>query len=371
MHIVIVGDEVGRADALQRELSQALADFGLSWDVRWVAPEDAESATAGESPIDVLVCELDAGARRAAALLSQLRSERPEAVRILLLENGQDADALQALDSAHRLLRKPLDAGELIEAVESVIELRELLDNAELNEAIGRIGALPPPPKLYIDLTQLMRDPDTDSADVSDLLSQDPVLAAKVLRLCNSAYFSAGRVVTDIRSAVTRLGLQNIQRLVLATEAFGGTGEVDGVDREAMQARALATSRLAGQLLGGPSAELAATAGLLAEVGKLLPGVRFALADGTEQNPEGPNFAEAGAYLLGLWGLPMPIVEAVAHHQQPGRMRMSGFWVAGAVHVASALVAGTPVDEAYLRSVGQIDKLPKWRSMGEQLLEAA
>src|SRR5690606_37973260 len=109
----------------------------------------------------------------------------------------------------------------------------------------------------------------------------------KVLRLCNSAYFSAGRVVTDIRSAVTRLGLQNIQRLVLATEAFSGTGEVDGVDREAMQARALATSRLAGQLLGGPSAELAATAGLLAEVGKLLPGVRFVLADGTEQNPEG------------------------------------------------------------------------------------
>ena len=50
---------------------------------------------------------------------------------------------------------------------------------------------------------------------------------------------------------------------------------------------------------------------------------------------------------------------------------MSGFWVAGAVHVASALVAGTPVDEAYLRSVGQIDRLPKWRSMGEQLMEAA
>ena len=90
-----------------------------------------------------------------------------------------------------------------------------------------------------------------------------------------------------------------------------------------------------------------------------------------EFGPEWYNSAEAGAYLLGLWGLPMPIVEAVAHHQQPGRMRMSGFWVAGAVHVASALVAGTPVDEAYLRSVGQIDKLPKWRSLSEQMLEAA
>src|SRR5690606_17776398 len=184
-----------------------------------------------------------------------------------------------ALDCAHRLLRKPLDAGELIEAVESVIELRELLDNEALNQAIGRIGSLPPPPKLYIDLTQLMRDADTTSNDVAELLGQDPVLAAKVLRLCNSAYFSAGRVVTDIRAAVTRLGLQNIQRLVLATEAFAADTEVEGVDREAMQERALKTSRLAAQLLGGPSAELAATAGLLAEVGKLLPGVRFKLPD--------------------------------------------------------------------------------------------
>lgn len=371
MHIVIVGDEGGRTGDVALELNQALADFGLGWDVRWIKAADAALAMAGDSAVDVLVCELDQGAQRAAAMLSQLRSQHPEAVRILLLDNGQDGDALQALDCAHRLLRKPLDAGELIEAVESVIELRELLDNAELNQAIGRIGSLPPPPKLYIDLTQLMRDPDTNTSEVGNLLSQDPVLAAKVLRLCNSAYFSAGRVVTDIRTAVTRLGLQNIQRLVLATEAFGAPDEIDGVDREAMQTRALRTSRLAGQLLGGPSAELAATAGLLAEVGKLLPGVRFPLADGTEQNPDGPHYAEAGAYLLGLWGLPMPIVEAVANHQQPGRMRMSGFWVAGAVHVASALVADTPVDEAYLRSVGQIDKLPKWRSMSEQLVEAA
>ena len=68
----------------------------------------------------------------------------------------------------------------------------------------------------------------------------------------------------------------------------------------------------------------------------------------------------------------MPIVEAVASHHQPGRMRMSGFWVAGAVHVASALVGGTEVDEAYLRSVGMLDKLPQWRALAEeQLAEAA
>ena len=369
MQIVIVGKERGRAS----ELEQALSDFGLDWNARWL--EDAamllDNGAMAVEAIDVVVCEMQAGDRRGTEVLAALRERHPEAVRILLLDDGQDADALRSMASAHRLLRQPLDAGELIEAVESVVELRELLDNPVLKEAVGRIESLPPPPKLYLDLTQLLRDPETSSAEVAELLSQDPVLAAKMLRLCNSAYFSAGRVVTDIRAAVTRLGLQNTQQLVLATEAFGTPAEVDGIDREAMQARALRTSRLAAQILGGSSAELAATAGLLAEVGRLLPGMRSTLPDGTEQNPEGPHFAEAGAYLLGLWGLPMPIVEAVANHHQPGRMRMSGFWVAGAVHVAAALVADTPVDEAYLRSVGQIDKLPKWRLLGAQLSEAA
>src|SRR5690606_14877465 len=145
-----------------------------------------------------------------------------------------------------------------------------------------------------------------------------------------------------------------------------------GVDREAMQERALATSQLAGKLLAGPSSELAATAGLLAEVGLLLPGIEDSALPGsddplTEIKAGSPGYAEAGAYLLGLWGLPTPIVEAVAHQSRPRRMRSGGFWVTGAVHVASALVRGTTVDESYLHSVGVLGKLPQWREMAERI----
>lgn len=370
MFIVIVGEK-GEGGS---DFEQALSDFGLHWDVVWLSDIDEVLALPGQRTVDVVVSEFGVDPRQGPQLLTQIRSLNPSAVRILLMDDNPGGDVGHALESAHRLLRKPLDAGELIEAVESVAELRELLDNEQLKQAIGRIASLPPPPRLYVQLTKLMQDPESSSADIANVLAQDPVIAARVLRLCNSAYFSAGRVVTDVRAAVTRLGLQTIQRLVLAAEAFGGPAVAGGIDREAMQDRALRTSRLAGKLLGGPSAELAATAGLLAEVGMLLPGVRIPgrehLALGREQGAagegNGPHYAEAGAYLLGLWGLPMPIVEAVASHHQPSRVRMSGFWVGGAVHVASALVAGTEIDEAYLRSVGQIDRLPKWRAMAEE-----
>jgi len=64
-------------------------------------------------------------------------------------------------------------------------------------------------------------------------------------------------------------------------------------------------------------------------------------------------------------------VQAVAFHHRPSKMRGAGFWITGAVHVASALVGGREVDEAYLRSVGVIDKLPQWRGMLEPAAEAA
>ncbi|MDQ3206548.1 MAG: response regulator [Pseudomonadota bacterium] len=362
MFIVIVGEKGDSGS----QFEQALSDFGLHWDVVWLTDVSAVLNLPLQRTVDVVVSEYSPRSAQGPQLLAQIRSLSPAAVRILLMEDDPGADVGQAMESAHRLLRKPLDAGELIEAVESVAELRELLDNEQLKQAIGRIGSLPPPPRLYVQLTKLMQDPESSSADIASVLAQDPVIAARVLRLCNSAYFSGGRVVTDVRAAVTRLGLQTIQRLVLAAEAFGGTAVAGGVDREAMQERALRTSRMAGKLLGGPSAELAATAGLLAEVGMLLPGVRIpgrAHEQAMAGAGDGPHYAEAGAYLLGLWGLPMPIVEAVASHHQPGRVRMSGFWVSGAVHVASALVAGTEVDEDYLRSVGQLERLPKWREM--------
>ncbi|MFZ5657389.1 MAG: HDOD domain-containing protein [Pseudomonadota bacterium] len=356
MFIVIVGEEGGRAS----ELQLALNDFGLDWSVRWLTDAGGALTIPREQPIDVMVAELRIGALAGTRLLEQVRSLHPEAARILLLDRGHGTDALQALDVAHRLLSKPLDAGELVDAVESVADLRDVLTNPALVQAIGRIGSLPPPPKLFLALGRLMQDPDVSTGQVADLVSQDPAVVAKVLRLCNSAYFSRGRSITDIRSAITRLGLQTLQRMVLASEAYAEAG-VPGLDREAMQERAVRTSRLAARLVSGPSAELAATAGLLAEVGKLLPGVNRG-----GEGETGPHYAEAGAYLLGLWGLPMPIVEAVAHHHRPARVRMSGFWVPGAVHVAAALVAGTPVDQDYLRAVCQIENLPRWQALAEE-----
>jgi HD-like signal output (HDOD) protein len=81
--------------------------------------------------------------------------------------------------------------------------------------------------------------------------------------------------------------------------------------------------------------------------------------------------AEVGAYLLGLWGLPDSIVEAVAYHHNPRLCPHNAFTPLTAVHVANALIhemdvvdGGSqtePVDLDYLTQTGLDDRLAVWR----------
>jgi HD-like signal output (HDOD) protein len=362
IRVLLVGQHAKGDDLLET----ALSEQGLAWEIIRVDDAQAALALSSQHPVDVIVTDARIGPTDGTSLLAAHRQQHPGTVRILLLDEASDPPDTAMLETAHRILNHPLRADELVETVDGVVELRELLDSAELKAFVGSFARLPPPPELYLELSRALNDPECTTARIINLVSKDPAIAARVLRLCNSAYFSGGRTFTDLRSAVIRLGAQNLRRLVLASEVFGESGSGLRVDREALQQRAMASSQLAAQLLGDASADLAATACLLAEVGKLLPGVETSEpGDAPSGNSPGPCHAEAGAYLLGLWGLPLPIVEAVANQNRPGRSGHRGFWVTGAVHVARALVCGWQVDEAYLASVSMLDRLPAWRALVE------
>jgi HD-like signal output (HDOD) protein len=98
-------------------------------------------------------------------------------------------------------------------------------------------------------------------------------------------------------------------------------------------------------------------------------------ADGgaaAEQQVFGATHAQVGGYLLGLWGLPLPVVEAVSFHHQPALAAEKLFSPLTAVHVANALVqvadgaaeenADLPLDGGYLAALGLTDRVPVWRN---------
>ena len=93
----------------------------------------------------------------------------------------------------------------------------------------------------------------------------------------------------------------------------------------------------------------------------------------------GATHAEVGAFLLGAWGLPYSVVEAVAHHHEPTRAGSERFDVVGAVHVASALAekhvplfprgserAEGDFDLGYLVSIKAAARITSFEELGEK-----
>ncbi len=84
----------------------------------------------------------------------------------------------------------------------------------------------------------------------------------------------------------------------------------------------------------------------------------------------GVTHSEVGAYLMGLWGLPVPIVEALAFHHCPSECMGNQFIPLTAVHVANALEHedgdanmeenGLQVDSCYLSELNLTDRIPFW-----------
>jgi hypothetical protein len=85
----------------------------------------------------------------------------------------------------------------------------------------------------------------------------------------------------------------------------------------------------------------------------------------------GANHGEIGAYLLGLWGMPLDLLEASALHHTPHLTITKGFTPLTAVHVANVFeheanpakdgLVAPKIDEAYMKELGLFDRLEAWR----------
>jgi putative nucleotidyltransferase with HDIG domain len=194
-------------------------------------------------------------------------------------------------------------------------------------------------------------------ADVAKLVGSDSALAARVLQIVNSAFFRLARRISNIEQAVSYLGFQSIRNLAMSVEIFSRwPGKAcAGLDLEKLQQHVHAVAAAANALASKtPISDDTLLAGLLHDIGywvlaqecpqDLTRAVEVATAKEiplhtAEYQVMGASHAEIGAYLLGIWGLPYPVVEAVAHHHQPERVSQTEFDVLSALVIGHSLVA--------------------------------
>jgi HD-like signal output (HDOD) protein len=168
-----------------------------------------------------------------------------------------------------------------------------------------------------------------------------------------------------------------------------------------LQAHSQLTAKIAMRLPAAPhTRDLAVMAALVHDVGKLVLATRSprhfvrALAEATrEQVPlfaaekqlMGVTHAEVGAYLLGIWGLPSPVVEAVAHHHDPDASLLNDSLDApGIVHIANILAHEAvqrpgqkpsfptqSIQPEYLKRLGLTDQFEEWREAAISMAHCA
>jgi HD-like signal output (HDOD) protein len=358
-----------------------------------------------DRPFDVLVSDLRMPQVDGATLLAHARERSPTTIRIALSGHNDLEESLRVVPIAHQFLSKPVGVEDLREAIERSFNLRATLTNATLRQIVGDVQFLPLLPQTYDALTTALANPNSRVPEVAAIVQRDMALSVKILQLVNSAFFGIPRRITSIQHAILYLGMPMIRHLVLTTNVFDVPNvdprkrsnrlRVKGYSLDYEREHALYAARLARRILDVEAkGDDVFMASMLHDLGKLILakqlGARYAEIIAAARQPKayrpieevereflGVTHAEIGAYLMTLWGLPHPVVEAVAFHHNPRAVAHQRFDVLAAVHFANYLAEPSPgskfanrarsLDAQYLEELKIGNPLPDWERLAREV----
>lgn len=382
--VLLVSDDLSALRAFR----EALAPLQREWEVSF-ARGCAEAMRRLEGPgYDSLVADANLAGLGCAELLMEVRRRHPPTARLVMADGSNPGEVVRLVALAHRVLSKNSESTELLGAIQRAHSLRELLGNPSLASVVGRLSSVPALSTLYTQIADELMTPDYSLAAVGDLVAQDLGIAARLLQMANSALVGLRRPATTPNQAVKVLGGDLTRTLVLAADLFSryNPNSLRPFSIEALWEHSRAVAELAGTIAAAERADErfareAALAGLFHDIGRLTLASQLAgpykevlrlmrlenlSAAEAERRVIGTTHAEVGAYLLGLWGLPDPLVEAVAWHHNPNGCPGTGFTALTAVHAADVIVRteeGAHPDAAYLARLNISQRWGLWESL--------
>lgn len=245
-----------------------------------------------------------------------------------------------------------------------------------------RVRELPAMPEAVRRVQATLQDEDARTDDCAEHIARDQALAAKTLRLANSAFYGVPGRVATVQDAVNVLGLRTLSTLLQAAALTGGLGRTVSKAFQASEfwrnsiGTAICARALASELRLDPN--VAFTAGLLHDIGRLALATHFPeqfnaalalqLRDKlaplqAERQVMGTDHAQVGALVATHWNFPADIAQAIAQHHGPEPQDAPGPSVIEAVHVADAIA------HAVAAPATKDDKLPPlappaWERLG-------
>jgi putative nucleotidyltransferase with HDIG domain len=257
----------------------------------------------------------------------------------------------------------------------------------DLNEKIDEyIKNMPSLPTSVAKVLEVCNNPQTSPADLNHVISLDPVLVGRVLKLINSAYYGLGSHVTNLVRAIIMLGINTVKNLALSTTVMGNlAGKKDplGLDMEGFWRHSLCVG-VAAKLLARKRgidpkmAEEYFTSGLLHDIGKIPLNTvlskeymltlhkadmeRIPLYKG-EEKTLGLDHCAAGAMVVKAWKLEGPVGDAIVFHHNSEVYTGSSVDVLYTVVAANRFASLSDIGFAGDRYPDKIEK-PVWDILG-------
>ncbi len=200
-----------------------------------------------------------------------------------------------------------------------------------LKNKFARLANLPSMPVLLMEALQQINGKQ-DLTALVDKISHDPSMAVRILRIVNSPFYGMSREIGSLREAVVLLGLNRIRDMLISI-CFFNMLPVQHKDFNYRQFwhHSMAVAECTGQLAGlsGNSPDMAFTAGLLHDIGRLVIVVLFPDEFSRIFNESASSLIESERRILGFdnveiggkaaqhWNLPVAIQEAIERHETP------------------------------------------------------
>ncbi|NUN96157.1 MAG: HDOD domain-containing protein [Candidatus Omnitrophica bacterium] len=257
--------------------------------------------------------------------------------------------------------------------------MKRSLQAESLHHRIAALENLPTLPAVAVELIRRWNEPDLSIRSITDILSRDPSLAAKVIQVANSPTFGLKKQVTSLNHAAALLGMNALRCVTLGVTVFQSFSDhrsewMERLDVDEFWRHSLAVAVAAEMLavrFGWASPEEAFLAGLLHDIGKIgllstdperyvqvvgqaAPGDR-ALVE-YEADALSVTHTEVGKWIAERWGFPELFRDAVwLHHQPPGPGPILPGQIGKLVYLADHVARRARIGEAGNRAFGHDD----------------
>ena len=209
---------------------------------------------------------------------------------------------------------------------------------ADLDKTLREyIKTMPSLPTSVTKILEICNNPQTSPADLNHVISLDPVLVGRVLKLINSAYYGLGQPVTNLARAIIMLGINTVKNLALSTAVMGSLSSkknAQGLNMEGFWRHSLCVGVSAKLLAKKRGIDIKQTeeyftAGLLHDIGKIpLNAVllkeymlTISIADRkrislfkAEEDSLGLDHCAAGSLITASWRLEGAVGDTIVHH---------------------------------------------------------